>query len=93
MSKFITSCICAATLAFAASSAQAETVEFSRDGYSYKAKVTKLPNGATRIKGREIVTGETFRLYVKDATVSGVYGGSKVAFAAPQGEVTQLTSR
>ncbi len=93
MSKFIKSIICTVAFASAASAAQAESVQFSRDGYSYKAEVTQLPNGVKRIKGREVVTGETFRLYVKDAKVSGVYGRSSVAFATPEGEVTQLTSR
>jgi len=93
MPKFITSCICTVMLASAASAAQAENVQFSRDGYSYKAEVTQLPNGVMRIKGHEMGTGKTFRLYVKDAKVSGVYGRSNVAFAAPEGQVTQLTSR
>lgn len=93
MSKFITSMICTAMFASAASVAQAESVEFSRDGYSYKAQVTQLPGGVTRITGHERVTGKSFRLYLRDAKVKGVYGSTSVAFAKPEGEVTQLTSR
>lgn len=93
MSKFITSFICTAMFASAASVAQAESVEFSRDGYNYQAEVTQLPSGITRIAGRELVTGQTFRLYVRNARVNGVYGSTGVAFGTPEVEVTQLSSR
>ncbi len=93
MSKFITSFLCTVMFASAASVAQAESVEFSRDGYSYEAKVTQLPSGITRIAGRELVTGQTFRLYVRNAKVKGIYGSIGVAFPTREVEVTQLTSR
>jgi hypothetical protein len=93
MSKFITSCIYTAMCAFAASAAQAESVQFLHDGYSYKAEVTQLSGGVTRIEGHELVTGKSFRLYVKGVKVTGTYGSTKIAFAKPEGEVTQLSSR
>jgi len=93
MSSFTTSLIGTALLAFAASAAQARDVHFTQDGYVYSAEVTELADGSTRIKGRELVTGKTFNLNVKDAKVRGFYGNTKTAFAQPQGEVTQLGSR
>ena len=66
MSSFTTSLIGTALLAFAASAAQARDVHFTQDGYEYSAEVTELPDGSTRIKGRELVTGKTFKLDLKD---------------------------
>ena len=93
MSKFITAFACTALFASAASAAQAESVQFSRDGYEYKAQVTQLSSGVTRIAGRELVTGKAFTLYVSGAKVTGSYGANSIAFARADAAPTQLTSR
>jgi len=71
----------------AATPAMAET--FTRDGQSYEYDVRTIGN-AQLIVGKNISTGEAFRLRVKGGAVSGNYAGSAIRFktAAPMAAVS-----
>jgi hypothetical protein len=81
-----------AVFAFAATAAQAEPINFSRDGVNYRAEFTERADGATVITGKVVSTGERFKLVLQDGQVVGRFGSANVAFAAPQSK-TLLTSR
>jgi hypothetical protein len=55
---------------------------FTRDGVTY-VYTTRADGDLTIIEGRNVTTGETFALSVRNGQVDGTYDGRKVSFYAP----------
>lgn len=77
MKKFVAFAILSSVVAMPALAGS-----FTRDGVSYKYEV-KQSGSYQVISGRNLSTGEAFKLRVRGSRVAGVYNGHEVSFATP----------
>ena len=82
MKKFFAAAILSSVVAM-----PALAENFTRDGISYTYNVKQI-GSASLISGRNLTTGETFKLRVRGSHVAGLYDGRTVAFHAPSSAAT-----
>jgi hypothetical protein len=85
LSKFIVAGALGAIVAITPASAEdaAAKQRFTHEGYTYVYQVKDTKTGQV-ISGRRYPDAVAFNLSVKDGKVSGVSGGSKVAFGVDE---------
>ncbi|UAK24713.1 hypothetical protein [Sphingomonas nostoxanthinifaciens] len=83
--------VLAAAALVAAPALAGTTVDFVRDGVRYVADVSQQ-NGEQLIQGREVQSGRTFSLHVRNGFVSGNYDGENVAYRAPKSALVRTAS-
>lgn len=72
-----------AAVAFAAPALAQTPLAFTWEGHKIVGTVDKV--GLTQvIKGKDLTTGQSFELHVKDGYVHGDIGGELVAYPAPK---------
>jgi hypothetical protein len=86
MKKFIAIAILSSVVAM-----PALAENFTRDGVSYSYEV-KQSGSTSLISGRNLSTGESFKLRVNGTRVAGQYDGQKVAFPIPATTASTATT-
>ena len=85
MTKFLLPLLAltAAAPAFAGTSAKVSPISFERDGVAYVGTV-ETRGELQLISGREVQTGRSFDLVVRNGRVSGTYGDAQVNYMVAQ---------